>query len=38
MSTENVQLTNRSYSVPDIQDYLEYISKKHHIVIDNLLM
>ena len=26
---EEVQLPNKSYSIPEIQDYFEYILKKH---------
>ena len=26
---EEFQLPNRSYSIPEIQDYFEYILKKH---------
>ena len=29
MSNEKFELTDGSYSVPDIQDYFEYIIKKH---------
>ena len=32
---EEFELPNGSYSVSDIQDYFEYISKKHEIVTDN---
>ena len=30
MSNEKLELTNGSYSVPDIQDYFEYIIKKYN--------
>ena len=32
---EEFQLTDGSYSVSDIQDYFEYIIKKHETVTDN---
>ena len=32
---ENFELPDGSYSVSDIQDYFEYIIKKHETVIDN---
>ena len=32
---EKFQLPHRSYSVSDIQDYFEYIIKKHETVTDN---
>ena len=32
---EKFELSDGSYSVSDIQDYLEYIIKKHATVIDN---
>ena len=32
---EEFQLPDASYSVSDIQDYLEYILKKHQTVTDN---
>ena len=31
------ELPNGSYSVSDIQDYFEYIIKKHEPVIDSLI-
>ena len=33
---KNFEVLDGSYSVSDIQDYLEYIIKKHEIGIDNL--
>ena len=33
---KNFEVPDGSYSVSDIQDYLEYIIKKHEIGIDNL--
>ena len=32
---EQFELPDGSYSVPDIQDYFEYILKKHETVTDN---
>ena len=33
---KNFEVPDGSYSVSDIQDYLEYIIKKHEIGIDNV--
>ena len=33
--SEEFELPDRSYSVPDIQDYFEYILKKHSESVDN---
>ena len=33
---EESESTDRSYSIPDIQDYFEYIFKKYETVTDNL--
>ena len=35
MWNEKFELSNGSYSVSDIQDYFEYIIKKHETVTDN---
>ena len=35
MQNEKFELSDGSYSVLDIQDYSEYIIKKHEVVIDN---
>ena len=32
---DKFEFNGGSYSVPDIQDYFEYIIKKHEAVIDN---
>ena len=32
---EEIELPDRSYYVPDVQDYSEYILKKHETVTDN---
>ena len=32
---DNFDLPNGSYSVSDIQDYFEYINKKHETIADN---
>ena len=33
--TDEFELPDRSYSIPDIQDYFEYILKKHSENVDN---
>ena len=38
MSVPTFELIYRSYFVSDIQDYFEYIIKKHEKVVDNLLI
>ena len=38
MSVPTFELLYRSYFVSDIQDYFEYIIKKHEKVVDNLLI
>ena len=35
MWNEEFQLSDRSYSVSDIQDYFGYIIKKHQIITNN---
>ena len=35
MQNEKFELSDGSYSVLNIQDYSEYIIKKHEVVIDN---
>ena len=35
---EKIGLPDRSYSVLDIQNYFEYIIKKHETMTDNLLI
>ena len=35
MCNDKTELNDRSNSVPDIQDYFEYVIKKHETFVDN---